>query len=129
MKTTVFLAAALASAAFAAPSLAQVVVQESIVTQINTDLNQFIGTNLFGLANANLGVVSAANPYTGVIGVTGRHGEYALISGSMLTHDGTTLYAPALSVGDIKIASEAQWAHPGSVLAAPHVIVIEPPAG
>lgn len=131
MKTTMLTTTAvLASAAFATPGLAQEVVQETIVTEVTTtDLNHFIGTNLFGLANANLGVVSAADPYMGVIGVTGRHGEYALISASMLTHDGATLYAPALAAGDIKMASEAQWGRPGSVLTGPHVIVIEPPLG
>jgi hypothetical protein len=131
MKTAMLIATAvLASAPCATPSLAREVVQETIVTEVTTtNLNHFIGTNLFGLANANLGVVSAADPYMGVIGVTGRHGEYALISASMLTHDGATLYALALAAGDIKMASEAQWARPGSVLAAPHVIVIEPPAG
>jgi hypothetical protein len=131
MKTRNLIATAvLASAVLATPTLAQEVVQQTVVvTGPTTDLDQFIGRNLFGVAHANLGVVSAANPYTGVIGVTGRHGEYALISGSMLTHDGMTLYAPTLTVGDIKLASEAQWAHPGAILAAPHVIVVEPPVG
>lgn len=97
------------SAAVATPCLAQEVVQQTTgVREVTTDLNQFIGRNLFGRGHANLGVVSAADRYNGVIGVTGRHGEFALISGTLLTRDGLTLYAPALTAGDIKVASNAQ---------------------
>jgi hypothetical protein len=128
MKITMLVAAAaLASAALAAPVLAQPV--ERVTTVYTADLNGFIGRNLFGMAHANLGVVSAADPYAGVVGITGPHGEYALISASMLVHDGVTLHAPTLSAGDIKVASEANFAHRGSVLAGPHVIVVEPSAG
>lgn len=118
------------SAAVATPCLAQEVVQQTtVVREVTTDLNQFIGRNLFGWGHANLGVVSAADRYAGVIGVTGRFGEYALISGTLLTHDGLTLYAPTLTAGDIKLASNAQYAHAGSVLTAPQVIIVEPPPG
>lgn len=118
------------SAAVATPCLAQEVVQQTtVVREVTTDLNQFIGRNLFGWGHANLGVVSAADRYAGVIGVTGRFGEFALISGTLLTHDGLTLYAPTLTAGDIKLASNAQFAGPGSVLGAPNVLIIEPPPG
>ena len=96
---------------------------------LNQDLNQFIGRNLFGFANANLGVVSAANRNSGIVGIVGRHGEYARLSASLLARDGVVLYAPSLTAGDIKAASDANLSRPGTVLAAPHVIVIEPPAG
>lgn len=130
MKTGICALVLLGSAAVATPSLAQEVVQQTtIVRTVNTDLNQFIGRNLFGVGHANLGVVSAADRYNGVIGLTGRHGEFALISGSLLTHDGVTLYAPTLTAGDIKVASNAQFAHPGTVLGAPNVLIIEPPLG
>ncbi|MDE2475847.1 MAG: hypothetical protein KGO48_12420 [Alphaproteobacteria bacterium] len=120
----------LGSAAVAMPSLAQDVVQQTtVVREVTTDLNQFIGRNLFGWGHANLGVVSAADRHNGVIGVTGRHGEFALISGTLLTRDGVTLYAPTLTAGDIKVASEANLAHPGAVLGAPQVLIIEPPPG
>jgi hypothetical protein len=122
------LCAVLASVAIT-PALAQPVAQERVVTVYTTNLNAYIGRNLFGLANANLGVVSAVDPFAGVVGVTGTHGEYALISASMLTHDGLTLDAPTLSAGDIKAASDANLSRPGSVLASPHVIVVEPTAG
>lgn len=132
----------LGSAAAATPSLAQEVVavatlspdqevvqQTTTIREVTTNLNRFIGKNLFGLAHANLGVVSAADRDTGVIGVTGTHGEYALISGTLLTHDGLTLFAPTLSAGDIKVASEANLAYPGAVLGAPQIMIIEPPQG
>lgn len=117
----------LGSATAATPSLAQEVVQQTtIVRQVNTDLNQFIGRNLFGFAHANLGVVSSADRFNGIIGLTGRHGEFALISGTLLTNDGLTLFAPTLTAGDIRVASNAQYARPGSVLTAPSVLIIEP---
>jgi hypothetical protein len=128
MKKLVLVAfAAVASATFATSSVAQPI---TIVTTVySNDLNGFIGRNLFGWGKANLGVVSRVDPYSGVIGVAGRYGEYALISVSMLTNDGWTLYAPTLTAGDMKVASEANFAHRGSVLAGPHVIVVEPFAG
>ena len=130
MKTRMlFATAVLASAALATPTVAQEVVQQTPVTGITTNLDHFIGTNLFGVGHANLGVVSAADRDDSVIGVTGTYGEYALISGTLLTHDGMTLFAPTLTAGDIKVASEAQFAHPGAVLSTPNVIIIEPPQG
>lgn len=130
MKIAICAAVLLGSAAIATPSLAQEIVQQTtIVHQVNTNLNRFIGRNLFGWGHANLGVVSAADADSGVIGLTGRFGEYALISGTLLTHNGLTLYAPTLTAGDVKVASEAQRAHPGTVLTAPSVQIIEPPQG
>jgi|SRR5215469_18262640 len=120
----------LGSAAIATSSQAQVIVhQTTIVREVIPNLNRYIGRNVFGWGHANLGVVSDANPYTGVIGLVGRHGEFALISDSLLAPDGLTLYAPTLTAGDIKVASNAQLARPGSVLTAPHVFIIEPPPG
>jgi hypothetical protein len=120
----------LGSAAITTPSLAQEVVQQTtIIGELRSNLNRFIGRNLFGLGHANLGVVSTADSDAGVIGVVGRFGEFALISDTLLTRDGLTLYAPTLTRGDIKLASNAQYAHPGSVLTAPHVLIIEPPPG
>ena len=118
----------------ATPVLAQELVtgtvREVTVTQIRTpDLDHFVGTTLYGAAHAPLGVVSAANRDTGVIGVTGRHGEFADIDASLLTHDGWTLHAPTLTAGDIKTASNVQLTSRESVLAAPRIIVVEPPLG
>jgi hypothetical protein len=130
MKTGICAFVLLGSAAVATPCLAQEIVQQTtIIRQVNTDLNQFIGRNLFGFGHANLGVVSAADRDAGVVGVTGRFGEYAVISGTLLTHDGLTLYAPTLTAGDIKLTSEMHRANPRSMLTAPHVLIIEPPPG
>lgn len=130
MKIGICALALLGSAAVATPGMAQDVVrQTTTIHEVSTDLNQFIGRNLFGWGHANLGVVSAADRDNGVIGLTGRFGEFALISGSLLTHDGATLYAPTLTAGDIKLASNAQLARPGTILTAPSVQIIEPPPG
>lgn len=139
MNRTILIGTLLLSA-LATPALAQNVVQQVTVVQPPTeivreviikapDLNHYVGSTLFGWGEANLGVVSSANPITGVIGVTGRHGEFAMISSDMLTHDGWRLHAPTLTAGDIKVASEAQFANPAAILLAPHVIVVEPPQG
>lgn len=122
--------AALGFAAAVAPASAQEIVERTtVIREVTTDLNHFIGQDLYGLGHADLGVVSSVNPDTGVIGVTGKHGEFALISGTMLAHDGWTLYAPGLTAGDLKEASEAQWANPAAILVHPHVIVVEPLVG
>jgi hypothetical protein len=47
----------------------------------------------------------------------------------MLTHTGGVLRASELAPGDIKVASDAQFANRAAILAAPQIIVIEPPAG
>ena len=66
------------------------------------ELDGFIGKNLHGAGFANLGIVSAADPYSGLIAVVGRHGELATIHTSMLVANGkSTLRAPALTVGDV----------------------------
>lgn len=106
------------TSALAQPALRQVV--------LNRDLNQFVGRNVFGFAQTNLGVVTIANQTKGIIGVIGRHGEYARISASLLTRNGMILYAPDLTAGDIKIISQANFAHSGAFLAAPHFILIDP---
>src|SRR5438105_14221970 len=106
----------LAVSAAATPAPAQDVVREVTVTEILApDLNHYVGHTLFGWGEANLGVVSTANAERGIIGVTGRHGEFAMISASMLTHDGWTLHAPALTDVDIYVASNVQLLHPYAI--------------
>ena len=122
--------ALLACSAISAPALAQEVARDAVVHEVVVpNLNAFVGSTLFGFGHANLGVVTTASSARGVIGVTGRHGEFALISVFLLTHDGLKLYAPTLTTYDIKVASDANFARLGTVLAAPHVIVVEPPIG
>ena len=130
MKTTTLIATAvLASAALTTPTVAQELVQQTIVTEVPINLNNFVGQNVFGAAHANLGTVSRVDPYRGVIALTGRYGEYALISMSLLIPNGLSLRAPTLSQGDIKYASDANLRHPGATMTAPHIIVVEPPLG
>lgn len=123
---TVLAIALLALSGTMASASAQPVIRDPV---LNRDLNHFIGRNIFGLAHANLGVVTVADRYQGIIDVIGRHGEYARISASLLTRNGTILYAPGLTAGDIKVISNATFAHSGAFLAAPHIIIIDPPGG
>lgn len=106
-----------------ASASAQAVVRDPV---LSSDLNQFIGRNVFGLAHVNLGVVTVVNQYDGIIDVIGRHGEYARISASLLTRNGMILYAPGLTAGDIKVISHANFAHSGAFLDAPHLIITGP---
>jgi hypothetical protein len=69
------------------------------------ELNRFIGSNLKGTAQSNLGIVSAANRDSGTVAVVGRHGELATVHTSMLTRAGMKLQAPTVSRGDIAMAS------------------------
>ena len=92
-------------------------------------LDQFIGWTVYGEARAPLGVVSKVDRKAGVIGLVGRHGEFALMHTSVLARNGMILHAPTVSVGDFVRASTANLLRPGSTLIFPHVIVEEPPFG
>jgi hypothetical protein len=103
---------------------------EHLLTRLGPEnLSSVIGDTVLGAANANLGVVSRVDPATGTITVTGRHGEVAHISSSWAGRDGLFLRAPALTAGDIAMASNANLFNPGTILGTPRVIVVEPPAG
>ncbi len=93
------------------------------------DLDQFIGSTVFGQARAPLGVVSKADLKAGVIGVVGRHGEFTLMHISVLARNGVTLRAPTVSIGDFGYASTANLLRRGSTLIYPHIVVKEPPLG
>ena len=124
-------AALLLSATFALPALAQPVVPvvtQTAVPVVAINLNSFIGQTLFGVARAPLGTVTQVDPYAGVVAVAGRHGEFALISASMMLPDGPNLWAP-LTYGDIKVASDMNLRHPGATMTGPKVIIIEPAIG
>jgi hypothetical protein len=120
-----FAIVATASAISATPAFA-----EHLLTRLGPDnLNSVVGDTVLGAANANIGVVSNVDPYTGTLTVTGRHGEVAHISSSWAGRDGLVVRAPALTAGDIKIASNANLSNPGTILGTPKVIIVEPPAG
>jgi hypothetical protein len=93
------------------------------------ELNQFVGWTLFGEAHAPLGVVSKYDLNAGVIGVVGRHGEFALLHISVLKRNGIELWAPTITFGEFAQASIANLTQRGSTLIYPHVIVTEPPVG
>ena len=93
------------------------------------DLDQFIGSTVFGQARAPLGVVSKVDMKAGIVGLVGRHGEFTLMHTSVLARNGMTLRAPTVSIGNFVHASNANLVRPGSTLIYPHVIVEEPPFG
>jgi len=90
------------------------------------DLSRFAGLSIRGFANANLGTVSQVDTNTGIIGIAGRYGEFAFVSTSMLARDGNRLHAPTMTVGDLKMASDANLSRPGATLVRPNVIINEP---
>ena len=90
------------------------------------DLSEFAGLPIRGFANVDLGTVSEVDTRTGTIAIAGKYGEYALVSSSMLGRVGKTLHAPTVTVGDLKVASDANLSRPGATLVRPHVIIIEP---
>jgi hypothetical protein len=85
------------------------------------ELGRYIGSNLYGKAYANLGVVSAADRTNGVVALVGRHGELANIHHSLLYKNGAFLAAPALTAGDIARVS----GDPKKVLVQPSIIIQE----
>ena len=121
MKTVILASFLLVSSAVSAPLWA---------TQLDPvaaeHLSQFQGQPIRGFANVDLGTVSRIDMHTGRIGIAGKHGEFALLSTSMLGRDGKTLHAPTVTVGDLKVASDANLARPGSTLVRPNVLIIEP---
>jgi hypothetical protein len=64
-----------------------------------------------------------------VIGVVGRHGEFALLHTSVLKRNGIELRAPTITIGEFARASIINLTKPGSTLIYPHVIIQEPPLG
>jgi hypothetical protein len=93
------------------------------------ELNQYVGWTVFGEAHVPLGVVSKYDLKAGVIGVVGRHGEFALLHTSVLMRNGIELRAPTVTFGEFAQASIANLTQRGSTLIYPHVIVTEPPVG
>jgi len=93
------------------------------------DLGQFVGWTVVGQARAPLGVVSQVDRSSGIIGVTGRHGEFALLHTSVLARNGIELRAPTISAGDFNMASIANLTRRGSTLVYPRIIIEEPPLG
>lgn len=106
MKLQVFVPILLAVSGLAGPAVSQEITREVVVGEIALpDLNVFVGSNPLGFGHDNLGVISTADSSRGIVGVTGRHGEFSLMSASLLTHNGLTLDAPTLTRNDIKVAS------------------------
>jgi hypothetical protein len=89
------------------------------------DLHEFIGLPVYGRAYADLGTVSQVDTDAGVIGISGKYGEFAIVSTSMLAREGKRLRAPLLTVGDVKFASMMNLSQQGATLVAPQVIIRE----
>ena len=126
MKSGTFITTiAAATAILATPALAQ-----HLLGGLRPDnLNSVMGDSVLGAANAELGVVSAVDPYSGTITITGRHGEVAQISSALAGRDGQILRVPSLTAGTLKFASDENLATAGAIVGAPSVVVIEPSQG
>jgi hypothetical protein len=123
---TQFLFLLFLSAAFASPASAD---PRPVAAQ---DLSRFIGTDVLGAANADLGVVSEVDTNLGLIGLAGKNGEFATLHVSLLQRDGLRLFAPTLNVGYIVEISTHLWSQPELVAVAkptmtPTVTVMERP--
>jgi len=94
------------------------------------ELSHFVGTDVIGRANVDLGVVDTVDPRLGLIAMRGKHGEFAVLHTSLLKRDGFRMFAPELSVGDIAQISmdRAEWPHAVAVAKAsiPTIIREEP---
>src|SRR6185312_12087195 len=96
------------------------------------DLSRFIGSDVLGAANADLGVVSQVDTNLGLIGLAGKNGEFATLHVSLLRRDGLRLFAPTLNVGYIVEISTHLWSQPELVAVAkptmtPTVTIMERP--
>jgi hypothetical protein len=125
MKIRTVLASALLSCAAAAGSA-----HAAQLTPIPSyDLDRFIGSTVLGKAQAPLGVLSSADPQSGVVAIVGRPGELAYLDGSLLARNGSRIRAPGVSIGEYNLASIANFHSPGTVLVHPQIIIEEPPLG
>jgi hypothetical protein len=125
-KRTVFTSAIVLSL-FASAALALAVDLQRIAPG---DVNMFIGAEVHGAAQADLGVVSQVNPGLGLVAISGKHGEFAVVHVSLLRRDGPQIYAPTLNVGHIEQISREHWAFTDMVAVAkptmtPSITVIE----
>jgi hypothetical protein len=82
------------------------------------DLGRFMGLSVRGDANADLGVVSSVDTNLGLIGLSGKYGQFATLHVSLLKRDGLKLFAPTLNVGHITEISTHIWSSPGLVAVA-----------
>ena len=82
-----------------------------------------------GAAYADLGVVSQADSNLGLIGLSGKHGEFAVLHTSLLRRDGLQMFAPSLNVGHIAEISSDHWASTDLVAVAkrPTITIEEQP--
>jgi len=94
------------------PALAEL---QSVAAQ---DLSRFMGLSVRGAANVDLGVVSSVDTNLGLIGVSGKYGQFATLHVSVLKRDGLQLVAPALHVGHISEISMHIQSRPGLVAVA-----------
>jgi hypothetical protein len=123
---TQLVSALLLSAAIAAPAWAY-----DLRRVDAQDLNHFIGMEVHGAAQADLGVVSEVDSNLGLVGLAGKHGEFAVLHTSLLRRNGLQMYAPTLTVGHIAEISSDHWAFSDTVAVAkpmtPSIIIDEPP--
>ncbi len=124
-KRTQLLSLLLLSAAVAAPASAERIMNP-VAAQ---DLNRFIGSEVHGAAHADLGVVSQADSRLGLIALTGKHGEFAVLHTSLLKRDGLQMFAPGLNVGHISQISMNRLSRQNTVAVAktPTITIEEPP--
>lgn len=120
-KTLLVSSLILGSTIAAAPALA------ALHPVTSHDLDRFIGSTIFGEAQAPLGVVSRVDVPNGVVSVVGRHGQLALLHTSVLARNGTRVRAPEVSIGEFNDASAINAVRPGSILVQPRIIIEEPP--
>jgi hypothetical protein len=96
------------------------------------DVNMFVGVEVHGAAHADLGVVTEADPNLGLVAISGKHGEFAVVHISLLRRDGMQIYAPTLNAGYIGQISDEHWAFTDMVAVAkptmtPSITVTEQP--
>jgi len=128
LKLCIIPALASLCAVWAAPASAAIELLSPVGPQ---DLSHFIGSTVFGEDRAPLGTVTAVDQNTGVIGVVGRHGQYAVLDESVLGRDGMNLRAPTVSLSEFNLASTTRLSLPGLTLTSPtpSIEVIEPAPG
>lgn len=72
-----------------------------------TSITHYVGDEVYGADDEDLGIVSDVDPNRGLVGVWSNDDNFVVLHVSMLEHEGDQLHAPQISIGDFdKYAAE-----------------------
>lgn len=107
-----------AAALFASLNAASATAATVLQPVDSADLTHFVGSEALGRGGIRLGVVDQVDPRLGLVALTDRHGDFAVIHKSLLMKEGKRIFAPTLTIADISRISMDRTEWPDAVAVA-----------